>query len=138
MSTHPPISAATESDGQADANGAAAPETLSVIDNRTGTSYELPIQDGTVRAMDLRQIKTDEQDFGLMAYDPAFMNTAACRSAITYIDGDAGILQHRGYSIEQLCEHSSYLEVAYLLIKGALPTESQLAEWVGEITIHKV
>ncbi len=88
-----------------------------------GTTYELPIKDGTVRAMDLRQIKADEDDFGLMAYDPAFMNTASCRSAITYIDGEAGILQHRGYPIEQLCEHSSYLEVAYLLINGALPNE---------------
>jgi len=136
MSTHEPISAATESDGQADANGAAAPETLSVIDNRTGTSYELPIQDGTVRAMDLRQIKTDEQDFGLMAYDPAFMNTAACRSSITFIDGDAGILQHRGYPIEQLCEHSTYLEVAYLLINGRLPTQLELTGWIDEITIH--
>ena len=87
-----------------------------------GSTYELPIKDGTVRAMDLRQIKTDEDDFGLMAYDPAYTNTASCRSAITYIDGDAGILQHRGYPIEQLCEHSTYLEVAYLLINGALPT----------------
>jgi citrate synthase len=86
--------------------------------------------------MDLRQIKTDDEDFGLMAYDPAFTNTASCRSAITYIDGDAGILQHRGYPIEQLCERSSYLEVAYLLINGALPTRAQLDAWVHEITIH--
>jgi citrate synthase len=123
---------------QAQGNGAssAAAATLSVTDNRTGRTYELPIADGTVRAMDLRQIKTDERDFGLMAYDPAFTNTASCRSAITYIDGDAGILQHRGYPIEQLCEHSSYLEVAYLLIKGELPTRAQLEEWVHEITIH--
>jgi citrate synthase len=117
-------------------NGAAPSETLSVTDNRTGRTYELPVSDGTVRAMDLRQIKTDEQDFGLMAYDPAFTNTASCRSSITYIDGDAGILQHRGYPIEQLCEHSSYLEVAYLLIKGELPTSAQLEEWVHEVTIH--
>ena len=117
-------------------NGAGASETLSVTDNRTGRTYELPISDGTVRAMDLRQIKTDEADFGLMAYDPAYTNTASCRSAITYIDGDAGILEHRGYSIEQLCEHSSYLEVAYLLIHGELPTAAQLDEWVHEITIH--
>src|ERR1700749_3046622 len=118
-------------------NGVASgTETLTVTDNRTGRSYELPISDGTVRAMDLRQIKTDEQDFGLMAYDPAYTNTASCRSAITYIDGDAGILQHRGYPIEQLCEHSSYLEVAYLLIKGVLPTQAQLDEWIHEITIH--
>jgi len=110
--------------------------TLSVTDSRTGRSYELPINDGTVRAIDLRQIKTGEDDFGLMAYDPAFMNTASCRSSITYIDGDAGILQHRGYPIEQLCEHSSYLEVAYLLIHGELPTFTALADWVHEITIH--
>ena len=109
---------------------------LTVTDSRTGRTYELPITEGTVRAMDLRQIKLDDRDFGLMAYDPAYMNTASARSSITYIDGDAGILQHRGYPIEQLCEHSSYLEVAYLLINGVLPTESQLAEWVGEITIH--
>jgi citrate synthase len=110
--------------------------TLTVTDSRTGNSYELPIEDGTVRAMDLRQIKTDDDDFGLMAYDPAYTNTASCRSAITYIDGDAGILQHRGYPIEQLCEHSSYLEVAYLIINGALPTSAQLDAWVHEITIH--
>ncbi len=117
-------------------NGAGRSESLTVLDNRTGRSYELPIEDGTVRGMDLRQIKTGEDDFGLMSYDPAFTNTASCRSAITYIDGDAGILQHRGYPIEQLCEHSTYLEVAYLLINGALPTESELADWVHEITIH--
>ncbi len=111
-------------------------ETLSVTDNRTGASYELSVTDGTVRAMDLRQIKTGEDDFGLMAYDPAYTNTAACRSSITYIDGEAGILQHRGYPIEQLCEHSTYLEVAYLLIKGSLPTSAQLENWIGEITIH--
>jgi citrate synthase len=111
-------------------------ETLTVTDNRTGETYELPISDGTVRAMDLRQIKTDEADFGLMAYDPAYTNTASCRSAITYIDGAAGVLQHRGYPIEQLCERSSYLEVAYLLINGSLPTGPQLEQWVHEITIH--
>jgi len=119
------------------ANGASsAPETLTVTDNRTGKTYELPITDGTVRTMDLRQIRTDDQDFGLMAYDPAYTNTASCRSAITYIDGEAGILQHRGYPIEQLCEHSTYLEVAYLIINGALPTEAQLSDWVHEITVH--
>jgi citrate synthase len=124
---------------QATGNGApptSAKQTLTVTDNRTGETYELPIADGTVRAMDLRQIKTDERDFGLMAYDPAYTNTASCRSAITYIDGEAGILQHRGYPIEQLCEQSSYLEVAYLLIKGELPTQAQLEEWIHEITIH--
>jgi citrate synthase len=114
----------------------AGDQTLSVTDNRTGKTYELPVTDGTLRAMDLRQIKTSEDDFGLMAYDPAYMNTASCRSAITYIDGEAGILQHRGYSIEQLCEHSTYLEVAYLLINGALPTQKQLDSWIHEITIH--
>jgi citrate synthase len=123
-------------EGAEGANGASAEDRLLVTDTRTGRSYELPITDGTVRALDLRQIKTDEHDFGLMAYDPAFMNTASCRSSITYIDGDAGILQHRGYSIEQLCEHSSYLEVAYLLIHGELPTLDALAEWVHQITIH--
>jgi citrate synthase len=118
------------------ADGAGASETLTITDNRTGRTYELPIADGTVRGMDLRQIKIDDDDFGLMSYDPAYMNTASCRSSITFIDGEAGILQHRGYSIEQLCEHSSYLEVAYLLIHGELPTQSQLDEWVYEITIH--
>ena len=113
-----------------------ARDTLTVTDNRTGATYELPVSDGTVRAMDLRQIKTDEQDFGLMSYDPAYMNTASARSTITYIDGEAGILQHRGYPIEQLCERSSYLEVAYLLINGALPSRAQLERWVHEVTIH--
>jgi citrate synthase len=111
-------------------------ETLTVTDNRTGETYELPIADGTVRAMDLRQIKTGDDDFGLMAYDPAYTNTASCRSAITYIDGAAGVLQHRGYPIEQLCEQSSYLEVAYLLINGVLPTQAQLDAWIHEVTIH--
>ena len=128
---------AAAEDGQAAGEGAAAkPETLTVTDNRTGKTYELPIQEGTVRGMDLRQVKTDDEDFGLMVYDPAYMNTASCRSSITYIDGDAGILQHRGYSIEQLCEHSTYLEVAYLLINGRLPNKVELDGWVDEITIH--
>jgi citrate synthase len=117
-------------------NGAGSRETLSVTDNRTGATYELPIEDGTVRASDLRQIKVDPDEFGMMSYDPAFMNTASCRSAITYIDGEAGILQHRGYPIEQLCEHSTYLEVAYLLINGRLPNEVELQGWIDEITIH--
>ena len=115
---------------------ATAQDTLSVTDNRTGETYELEISDGTVKAMDFRQIKTGEDDFGLMTYDPAYTNTASCRSEITYIDGEAGILQHRGYSIEDLCEHSTYLEVAYLLIHGALPTRDELAQWEHEITIH--
>src|SRR3989440_11472814 len=114
----------------------ASKETLTITDNRTGKEYEVPITDGTIRAMDLRKIKTGDEDFGLMSYDPAYMNTASCRSAITYIDGEAGILQHRGFPIEQLCEHSSYLEVAYLIINGTLPTRSQLEDWVHEITIH--
>jgi citrate synthase len=111
-------------------------KSLSVTDNRTGQTYELEISDGTVRAMDLRQIKVSEDDFGLMSYDPAFTNTASCRSAITFIDGENGILQHRGIPIEQLCEHSSYLEVAYLLIFGELPTQAQLERWVFDVTHH--
>ena len=95
-----------------------AKDTLTVTDNRTGRQYELPVADGTIRAMDLRQIKTSDDDFGLMTYDPAFMNTAACRSAITYIDGDRGILRYRGYPIEQLAEQASFLEVAWLLHRG--------------------
>ena len=99
-------------------------DTLTITDNRTGKQYEIPIKDGAIRAIDLRQIKTGEDDFGLMTYDPAFMNTAACRSAITYIDGDKGILEYRGYPIEQLAEQSTYLETAYLIIFGELPTDS--------------
>ena len=95
---------------------ATAAETLSITDNRTGQTYEVPIEDGTVRAMALRDIKVDEDDFGLMTYDPAYTNTASCRSAITFIDGDKGILEYRGYPIEQLAEHSSFIEVAWLLI----------------------
>jgi citrate synthase len=111
-------------------------QSLTVTDNRTGQTYELPITDGTVRGMDLRQIRVSEDDFGLMSYDPAFTNTASCRSAITDIDGDKGILQHRGYPIEQLCERSSFLEVAYLLIFGELPTGPQLDRWTYDITHH--
>jgi citrate synthase len=118
------------------ATGLAGSESLTVTDNRTGQTYELPIADGTVRGMDLRQIKVSEDDFGLMSYDPAFTNTASCRSSITYIDGAAGILEHRGYSIEQLCERSTFLEVAYLLIFGELPTQPQLDRWVYDITHH--
>src|SRR5204863_2735224 len=101
-------------------------DTLTVVDNRTGKKYELPVHDGTIRAMDLRQIRTGADDFGLMTYDPAFTNTASCRSAITYIDGDKGVLEYRGYPIEQLAERSTYLETAYLLIYGELPTARQL------------
>jgi len=113
-------------------------DTLTVVDNRTGKSYELPIQDGTVRAADLRQVKVSADDFGLMAYDPAFMNTAACRSAITYIDGDKGILQYRGYPIEQLAEKSTFLETAYLLLHGELPTAAELDAWVHQVTHHTI
>jgi citrate synthase len=122
-------------DGQA-GSVATAQDTLSVKDNRTGKSYEIEITDGTVRAMDLRQIKVDDEDFGLMAYDPAFTNTASTRSAITYIDGDKGILEYRGYPIEQLAEQSTYLEVAYLLVHGELPTQAELDEWTHQVTIH--
>ncbi len=107
-----------------------------VRDGRTGRSYSLPITDGTIRASDLRQIKVDDDDFGLMSYDPAFLNTAACRSAITYIDGDRGILRYRGYPIEQLAEHSTFLEVAYLLRHGELPGEKAYDKWVHDITFH--
>ncbi len=110
--------------------------TLTVTDNRTGRQYELPIQDNTVRALDFRQIKTGPEDFGLMSYDPAFMNTASCRSSVTYIDGDKGILRYRGYPIEQLAEKCSYLEVAYLLIHGELPNKAQLKEWSKNILQH--
>ena len=115
-----------------------ASDTLTIIDNRTGKQYEIPISDGTIRATDLRKIKTGDDDFGLMTYDPAFMNTAACRSSITYIDGDKGILEYRGYPIEQLAEKSSYLETAYLLIHGSLPSRSQLADWEHQITYHTI
>ena len=112
-------------------------ETLTITDNRTGKQYEVPIKDGTIRAMDLRQIKTeDAEDFGLMTYDPAFMNTASCKSNITYIDGDRGVLEYRGYPIEQLAEQSSYLEVAYLLLYGELPTAEELKQWTWDITHH--
>jgi citrate synthase len=111
-------------------------DTLTITDNRTGKKYDLPIQDGTIRAMDLRQIKTAADDFGLMTYDPAFMNTANCRSAITYIDGDKGVLLYRGYPIEQLAEESDFLETAYLILFGELPTASQQQAWTREITLH--
>ena len=111
-------------------------DTVTITDNRTGQTYTLPIDHGTIRAMDLRKIKTGPDDFGLMTYDPAFMNTASCRSAITFIDGDKGILRYRGYPIEVLAEHCTYLEVAYLLLFGELPNASQLKDWVREITHH--
>ncbi len=111
-------------------------QSLTIRDNRTGKSYTLPIENGTVRAMDLRQIKTDADDFGLMTYDPALMNTASTKSAITFIDGDKGILEYRGYPIEQLAERSNFLEVAYLILFGELPNEEQLAAWTYDITHH--
>jgi citrate synthase len=110
--------------------------TLTVTDNRTGKQYELPIDNGAIRAVDLRQIKTGDDDFGLITYDPAFMNTASCKSTITYIDGDKGELEYRGYPIEQLAEKSTYLEVAYLLLYGELPTKEQLDAWTWNITHH--
>jgi citrate synthase len=111
-------------------------QTLTATDNRTGKSYTLPIENGTVRAMDLRKIKTDEDDFGLMTYDPALMNTASTKSAITFIDGDKGILEYRGYPIEQLAESCNYLQVAYLILFGELPNDEQLAAWTHDITYH--
>src|SRR5207244_13099569 len=110
--------------------------TQTITNNRTGKNYEVSIKEGTVKATDLRQIKTGNDDFGLMTYDPAFMNTAACRSAITFIDGDKGILEHRGYPIEQLAEKSTFLETAYLLLNGELPTAPQLEEWTHTVTEH--
>jgi citrate synthase len=129
----------TEAGEHADVRGngaATGAQTLTITDNRTGLTYEVPIEDGTVRATELRKIKVDDDDFGIMTYDPAYMNTASCRSAVTYIDGDRGILEYRGYPIEQLAEKSSYLEVAYLLIHGELPTQAQLDEWTYLITNH--
>ena len=125
-----------QSTATTDVSTGSGAETLSITDNRTGATYELPIADGTIRATDLRQIKVGDDDFGLMTYDPAFMNTASCRSAITYLDGDKGILRYRGYPIEQLAASSSFLEVAYLLVYGDLPTQPQLDAWVHEITHH--
>ncbi|MGA8837153.1 MAG: citrate synthase [Candidatus Sulfotelmatobacter sp.] len=111
-------------------------DTLTITDNRTHLTYDFPIEKETVRAMDLRQVKTGPEDFGLMTYDPAFMNTASCRSSITFIDGERGILRYRGYPIEVLAEHCSFLEVAYLILFGDLPNEVELKNWVKEITHH--
>lgn len=111
-------------------------DTLKIVDSRTGKSYEFPIDNGTVKAMDFRQIKANAEDFGLMVYDPAFMNTASCKSKITFIDGDKGILRYRGYPIEHLAENCTYLEVAYLVLYGELPTKKQYEEWVHNITYH--
>ena len=113
-----------------------AADTLSITDHRTGKCYDVPVTDGTIRAIDLRQIKTSDDDFGLMSYDPAYLNTASCRSAITFIDGDKGILRYRGYPIEQLAEAASFLEVAYLLAEGELPNAAQLERWESDIRYH--
>ena len=113
-----------------------SPDRLTITDHRTGLSYELPISDGTIRAIDLRQIKVKADDFGLMSYDPAFLNTASCRSRVTFIDGDKGILRYRGYPIEQLAENCTYLEVAYLLLYGELPNKRQFQDWEHSITFH--
>jgi citrate synthase len=111
-------------------------DTLTIIDNRTGQQYDIPIEQGTIRAMDLRKIRASPDDFGLMTYDPAFQNTAACRSRITFIDGDKGILLYRGYPIEQLAEQSTFLETAYLILFDELPTKAQLDQWTLDITLH--
>src|SRR6478609_8515992 len=126
----------TETQQQNGAEVGESNETLTITDNRTGKQYEVPIEDGTIKATELRKIKTDDDDFGLMTYDPAYMATASCRSAITYIDGEKGILEYRGYPIEQLAEKSSYLEVAYLLIHGELPTKQQFDAWEHQLTFH--
>jgi citrate synthase len=112
--------------------------TLTITDNRTGKAYEVPIEDETIRAADLRQIKVNSDDFGLMSYDPAFMNTASCKSTITYIDGDKGILRYRGYPIDQLAEKATYLETAYLILYGELPNKKQLEDWTFNITHHTI
>jgi len=112
--------------------------TLTITDNRTGKTYEVPIENGAIRAIDLRQIKENDDDFGLMTYDPAFLNTASCKSKVTYIDGDRGILNYRGYPIEQLAEKSTFLETAYLLIHGELPNRDQLNDWTFNITHHTI
>jgi citrate synthase len=126
----------TEAPQASDVADDAGAETLTITDNRTGKTYVVPIEDETIRATELRKIKVNEDDFGLMTYDPAFMNTASCRSSITYIDGDKGILEYRGYPIEQLAEKSTYLEVAYLLVHGELPNQAQLEKWTHEVTMH--
>ena len=115
-----------------------ANETLTITDNRTGKSYDVPVTDGTIRAMDLRKIKVSEDDFGLMTYDPAFTNTASCRSSITFIDGDKGILKYRGYPIEQLAEKSTFLETAYLILNGELPSAKELEDWTYRVTHHTI
>ncbi|MGH9672594.1 MAG: citrate/2-methylcitrate synthase, partial [Bryobacteraceae bacterium] len=114
------------------------PDTVTITDNRTGKTYEFPVEDGTIRALDLRKIKVSEDDFGLMTYDPGYTNTAACKSNITFIDGDAGILEYRGYPIDQLAEKSTFLETAYLILYGELPSRDQLAQWMRSVTHHTI
>ena len=111
-------------------------QTLTIVDNRTGKKYEIPIENDSIRSMDLRQIKVHDHEFGLMCYDPAFVNTAACRSRVSYIDGDKGILRYRGYPIEELAEHSTYLETAYLLLNGELPDAKEYEDWIYQVTHH--
>ena len=111
-------------------------DTLTITDNRTGRQYEIPVTDDTIRATDLRQIRVNPDDFGMMSYDPAFLNTASCRSAVTFIHGEKGILRYRGYPIEQLAERSTFVETAYLLVHGELPDEGQLAEWQEDLSQH--
>src|SRR6185369_16263113 len=111
-------------------------DVLTITDERTGERYELPVRNGTIRSMDLRQIKVDKDEFGVMGYDPAFTNTASCQSRITYIDGDKGILRYRGYPIEELAEKCTFLEVAYLLLNGELPQPAELDAFVDEVTHH--
>src|SRR5512136_1943809 len=110
--------------------------TLTITDDRTGKTYTLPIENDTIRAMDLRKIKVNADDFGMMTYDPAFMNTASCRSAITYIDGDKGILRYRGYPIEELARRASFMDVAYLLLNGELPAKEESKAFASEIAHH--
>ncbi|MFI5008019.1 MAG: citrate/2-methylcitrate synthase, partial [Solirubrobacterales bacterium] len=111
-------------------------DSLTITDNRTGRSYEVPVENGTIKALDLRKIKVDDADFGLMTYDPAYTNTASCKSRITFIDGEKGILSYRGYPIEDLAERSNYLETAYLIVHGELPRKAEYETWVHGITHH--
>jgi len=133
---NPSTAAAAEENNSVNHNISPNRDSLTVRDNRTGQEYEIPIQDGTIKATELRQIKAGPDDFGIMTYDPAFMNTASCRSEITFLDGEAGVLEYRGYPIEQLAEHSTFLEVAYLLIHGRLPAAGELSDWIHDITHH--
>jgi citrate synthase len=140
MLRHLPLSFAIRSpvDSTVSKPEAKLADTLTIKDNRTGKTFDVKITDDTIKATDLRQIKVKDDDFGMMTYDPAFMNTASCRSSITFIDGDKGILEYRGIPIEQLAEKSTYVETAYLLLNGKLPNEKELADWNHEITMHTI